>query len=184
MKNFTFTFGGINSSEFGISARSFDFFNPPKRQNRKEIDFRHGSYVYNHEIYSDRYLRLNCFWGDFKTRPDIREITLWLSRQSQLVLDIEPDKYYIASLYEETDLNALWRGQVVSNVSPVGGFSLNFRCFPFAISPQTMMNVHLGVNEVDYKGTAATPTNIIIRNTGNTNIHGVNITVIGTRAAS
>ena len=182
MNSFTFTFGGINSANYDIHATSYDFFNPPKRENRKEIDFRHGSYVYDHEIYSDRHLQLNCFWLKQKTRKEIREITLWLSRRGQLVLDIDSGVHYIASLYESTDLEAIWqRGQILNNVALYGRFALKFRCFPFAISPQTTIPLSHGANDIDYQGTAGTPTNIIIRNTGTTPIHGVTITAVGMR---
>ena len=173
---FTFNYNGISSSQYGIYATGHDFFNPPKRQSRKKIDFRHGSYDFEAGMYENRILTLNCFWKDPKTRHDIREITLWLSRKGRITLDIEPDKHYIASLYDASDLEPFYNRAAAN--APIGKFNLSFNCDPFAYSQQTNISVSTGHTAVDYRGTASTPTMIILRNTTTQPIRGVEITAL------
>ena len=184
---FTFRYNGILSSEYGIYAVGHDLFNPPKRQARKQIDYRHGTYDFESNMYNDRILRLDCFWffeREAKVRHDIREVTLWLSRKAQLILeDVEPDKHYVASLYDPSELvPAYHRGQGkqyadihAASISPAGRFTLAFYCEPFAYSPQTILPVSTGYNNIDYKGTASTPTLIILRNINNVSVRSITI---------
>ena len=173
---FTFTYNGISSSEYGIYASGHDFFNPPKRQSRKQIDFRHGAYDFEAGMYDNRILTLRCFWKDPKARHDIREITLWLSRKGRIVLDIEPDKHYVASLYDASSLEPYY--DRATNNAPIGQFDLSFNCDPFAYSEQTILPVSTGFTAVDYLGTASTPTLIILRNNTNQQIRGVEVTAL------
>ena len=161
MSAFQFKYNGTMSGDYGIHATEHDFFNPPKRQGRKKIDFRHGTYDFENNMYDNRILNLHCFWIEPKKRHDIREITLWLSRKGQLSLDIEPDKHYIASLYDSSELNAYYHRGFDENQTRTGEFNLSLFCDPFAYSDQSILNIGTGYNEVDYKGTASTPTLII-----------------------
>lgn len=176
MQAFVFTYNGIPSSDYNIYATGRDFFNPPKRPARKKIDYRHGEYDFETGMYNNRALTLHCFWKESKIRHDIREITLWLSRKSRLVLDIEPDKHYIASLYDSTDLDAYYNR--FTKEAPAGTFSLSFLCEPFAYSEQTILPIVTGCTDVEYKGTASTPTLIILRNTTEQPISNIQVTAL------
>ena len=178
MNAFTFTYSGIPSSDYGIYATGHDFFNPPKRQSRKKIDFRHGSYDFENNMYDNRILNLHCFWKDIKHRHDIREITLWLSRKGQLVLDVEPDKHYAASLYDSSELNAFYQRGANNNQAQAGTFDLSFFCEPFAYSDQTILGIQSGYTDLEYKGTAPTPTLIIIRNGSNVPVRNISVTAL------
>ena len=186
MKVFTFDFGNVNSSEFGIYASSHDTILPPRRKSRQTIPRRHGSFNYaNHRpnMFNDRTISLRCFWGigelGQKTRGDIREIAHWLSRENaQLRLDVEPDKHYIGSLYSDADLLANYHRALEDNRSLNGSFTLEFDCDPFAYSDLKMMEITDGINDVDYRGTAETPTRITIRNPNNFPITGITLTAI------
>jgi len=174
---FVFSYNGILSSQYGIYATEHDFFNPPKRQSRRKIDFRHGEYDFDVGMYDSRILNLNCFWKNPKTRHDIREVTLWLSGKGKLALDIEPDKHYIATLYDSSDLtphNVRWNGN-----APSGEFRLSFYCEPFAYSDQTIIPVGSDVMEISYNGTASTPTLIILRNLTESPIRNITVTSLG-----
>jgi len=174
---FVFTYNGIPSRQYGIYAVGHDFFNPQKRQSRKKIDFRHGTYDFESGMYDNRILNLHCFWKDPKARHDLREITLWLSRKGRLQLDIEPDKHYIASLYDASDLDPYYNR--AANIANAGTFNLSFFCEPFAYSDQTVRSVETGYTDIGYKGTASTPTLIILRNMTSQSIRNIEVTALG-----
>ena len=179
MSAFTFNYNGVSSKEYGIYATERDFFNPPKRQGRKKIDFRHGTYDFENNMYNNRILNLHCFWKDPKKRHDIREITLWLSRKGQLVLDIEPDKHYVASLYDDAELKAFYYRGFNESKTPIGSFNLSFFCDPFAYSDQTILGIGTGYTDINYHGTASAPTLIILRNTNNVPVRNITVTALG-----
>ncbi|MCL2398493.1 MAG: hypothetical protein FWC91_01950 [Defluviitaleaceae bacterium] len=178
MSAFTFRYNGVSSKDYGIYATEQDFFSPPKRQGRKKIDFRHGTYDFENNMYDNRILNLNCFWKDPKVRHDIREITLWLSRKGPLVLDIEPYKHYMASLYDSSELNAYYYRGFNNNQTPTGTFNLSFFCDPFAYSDQTISRIATGYTDINYHGTASTPTLIILRNNNNVPVRNITVTAL------
>jgi len=175
---YVFTFDGTPSSNYGIYATEDDTFSPPKRQSRKKIDFRHGTYDFESGMYDNRIITVKCFWHEMKTRHDIREITLWLSRKGRLVFDTEPDKHYVASLYDSSDLSAYYNRHLYNRGAQAGTFRLPFLCEPFARSEQTMLPIATGLNDIEYKGTAATPTLMIFRNNTNQPIRNIRVTAV------
>ena len=176
MKPFEFTFNGVKSGTYNIYATEHDWFNPSKRKTRKKIDFRDGTYDFENGSYDDRILNLRCFWKEPKTRHDIREVTLWLSRKGRIEFPAEPDKHYVASLYDSSDLIPL--SDRVENDATQGQFNLSFYCEPFAFSEQTIMPVATGYTNVDYKGTASAPTLIILRNVNNVPVRSITVTAL------
>ena len=176
-KPFVFTYNGIPSSEYGIYASEGDAFNPQKRQSRRKIDFRHGTYDFEGAMYDNRLLELHCFWKSPKTRHELREVTLWLSRSGEISFDVEPDKHYKASLYDSVSLDPFYNR--FTHESHQGRFNLTFYCDPFARSEQTILQISAGYTDIDYKGTATTPTQIIIRNTGSTPLQGISVLEMG-----
>jgi len=182
--SFTFEFNQRSSSEFGIYATSYDALIPKKRERRRKISFRHGSHVSGETFYEDRPVRLRCFWLNDKldnlSRADIREITAWLSERGRLVLDVEPDKYYVGELYEPHELMAHYNRMRDDKRTTDGSFELVFICDPFAYGKQTVQPLLRGNNTIEYKGTAETPTLIVLRNTGNTPVSTVVLTATST----
>jgi phage-related protein len=180
-KPFSFEFGAVNSQDMGINATSYDFIAPPKRNNRIEIPRRHGTHKFAGTYYQDRILRLQCFWLDKAenfTRADIREISYWLSQRSKIVLDCEPDKYYIGEIYEPSEMQIQYNRAKDDMRSIYGLFELNFLCDPFAYGEQRSIKLENGVNNVDYFGTAETPTMIVIRNPNNFAVSNISVTAI------
>ena len=179
MNNFTFEFNGINSKEFGLYATSMDIYSANKRQARKEIPRRHGTYNYRTGTYNDRILELRCFWIKPKTRHDIREIALWLSQdEGRIVLDIEPDKHYAGTIYEPQNIAARFNRAFEDNHSQNGNIDLIFSCRPFAYGAQVVQSIRTGHNPIDYNGTADTPTLIVLRNPHSVPIRGITLTAI------
>jgi len=180
MHSFTFSFDYKNSSEFGIYANSYDIIMPPKRERRRTIPFRHGSHVNDNAYFNDRILRLNCFWLSDKldnlSRAEIREITLWLSARSRLILDVEPDKYYVGELYNTNEFRAYYDKAREDIRTLAGHFELDFVCEPFAYGETVIQPISFGNNGIDYRGTAEAPTLIILRNTGSTPINTIMLT--------
>lgn len=182
-KPFSFDFAGKNSrKDFGIIATSYDFLMPPKRARRQLIPSRDGTYDYGAEHYDDRALTLRCVWLSTAehTRDSMREVAYWLSKKSRLVLDIEPDKYYMAEIYDPSSLEAHYiRAHDMRTTD--GSFELLFTCDPFAyaIEPTTLQAVDNVINmargDDRYPGTRAAPTRIMIKNNGDTPIYGIQI---------
>jgi len=185
MDKFTFDFNGRNSAEFGIYATSYDIVMPFKREKRRQIPFRHGTHLHDNTFFNDRQLRLRCFWLNDKedniSRDEFREITLWLSERGRIVLDVEPDKHYVGELFDPSDLRAHYNRSTFGEIrSTDGTFELVFTCEPFAYGEQVVMPISHGNNEIEYRGTAETPTLIILRNTGTAPISTVVLTATST----
>lgn len=166
IKQDTFTFGSINSSEFGIKVISYDPFSPPKRRRSRVIDFRHGSFDLGTKFYSDRIITLECHATHHLGRAELRKVSFWLSGRDRLILWDEPDKYYIGELMDSAD------------VAVAGGrarhrFVLPFVCEPFAYGQQVIKHITGGENAVEYGGEADAPTMLVIRNQGTANISNI-----------
>lgn len=65
-----------------------------------------------------------------------------------------------------------------STTASSGEFEINFKCEPFAYGKTISLDLKSGVNAIDYKGTAETPTYIRLKNTGSTTINKIVITEV------
>ena len=185
IQSFSFNFRGRNSTdEFGIRANSYDFILPDKRERRQLVPFRNGTYDYGAQWYNDRILRLRCIWLTSKiekmTRSDIREIAYWLSKKGNIVLDIEPDKYYVGEINNANELIAHYNYakediETGNTDTTDGEFELNFVCEPFAYGKLVTQPIEEGINRIQYKGTAETPCTIILRNETGFDVTGIQI---------
>jgi len=180
LDQFSFKFKGRSSKEFGLLATGYDFVMPPKRQRKQFVPVRDGAYDYGAEFFDERFLRMRCIWVSSMiggmTRTDIREISYWLSQKGQLYLDVERDKWYIAELYDPSELIMHYNNRA-TGMTTDGEFELNFICEPFAYKDVGEKMVQSGRNEIDYKGTARTPCTIVLKNNNNFAVNNVQIAV-------
>ena len=104
----------------------------------------------------------------------MREVIFWLSEKGNMYLWDEPEKYYICELLGSFDVNVLTKHEFHN-------FTLEFQAFPFAYGDQFIIPIKKGKTEIDYGGTAETPTLIILKNKTVANVAGVTVTVINRR---
>lgn len=156
---------GIQISDDGMPN---DVLKPQLRERKVTVPLRNGSYDYGAKYYNERPYGINCVTVRAGTRDDAREMAYILSKKSQLRLWTEPEKYYIGRIYQAPDLECLRK---------VGNrFTLSFVLEPFAYR-NTITDVFTnGQYSPNYRGTADTPTYIVITNTGLTNAVNLQIT--------
>lgn len=156
---------GIQISDDGMPN---DVLKPQLRERKVTVPLRNGSYDYGAHYYDERPFSLNCVTVKAGTRDDAREMAYILAKKSQLRLWNEPDKYYVGRVYQAPSLDCLRK---------VGNrFTLNFLLEPFAYG-ETYTKSFVDRRFIpDYKGTADTPTYIVIRNTGSGNAVNIQIT--------
>jgi len=179
MKIFTFNFKGVSSDEYGLYASIPDEpFNTRKRKSHKKIDFRDGVYDFENDVHDPQTLEMECFWKKPINRHDIREMALWLTGKDRLIRDFEPDKHYNATVYNRSELITFinrWDG----NEMPNGKFRLTWYCAdPFAYSEQTTTPISSEETDIDYRGTASTPTLIRLINNTDQPIRNITVTAL------
>lgn len=170
MRDFTFTFGGVDFYEkYGILLeKTKDNLIPDLRERKVEIPDRSGAYDYGAKYYNERMVELTCISLRSLSREEMRELAYDLSGKKQLRTWHEPDKYYMAQLFS-TD--------AIEYIGRMGNrFGLPFKCEPFAYGEQKTVRF---TNEapLKYAGTAETPVRITITNTGETDMEGIIIKV-------
>ena len=169
----SFLFGTTDMYErFGImisdDGMPNDVLKPQIRERKVTIPLRNGAYDYGAHYYDERPFALTCVTVRAGTRDDAREMAYILSKKGQLRLWNEPDKYYMGRIYQAPDLECL---RIKGN-----RFTLNFVLEPFAYGEAVTQNFVNRRFTPNYKGTADTPTYIVIRNTGNSNAVNIRIT--------
>lgn len=166
----SFQFGGKNSlTDWGIVVVGHDIFLPQKRSRKITIPGRSGQYDYGSKLYEERSLVLDCYLERKISKAELREIAYALSEKKRLTLYNEPDKYYVAELYDPVEVTDL-------PLEVMREFSLTFLCEPFAYKETTEQAITNGVNKMDYQGTAAAPTRIVIENPNNYAVSNIIIT--------
>lgn len=171
-----FSFANIHSSEYELYVRSDNrTISPTLRKNDFFIPGRHGTIDFGLNTYENRLITMQLSLAK-KTMEDLRQqardIANWLSKSGALVFDDEPDKAYQAKVYTNID---------IEEIASYGLSQVTFECQPFAESlayrqvniPGIITkpyNVPLVVN-----GTSETCCIITIKNTGTTNISGINL---------
>ncbi len=169
----SFSFGKFNSmDDWGIKVVAYDVLLPPKRSRKLTIPGRSGSYDFGAKNWDDRTLRISCMLLQQMTKAEFREIIYLLSKKAQLRLWNEPDKYYIAELYESPEVQDYY-------LEAAREFELAFTCEPFAYGNHITEPIQKGRNVIDYKGTAESPCMIVLRNVSTTN--AANITITATK---
>lgn len=164
----SFTFAGVDMlGQYGIRAVSTDVLLPRLRPRLLTIPGRDGSYDFGAGRYEDRTIQIDCDSRRALTRHELRELALLLSQKARLVLWDEPDKAYLARLYDDTPLRYIGR---------VGHeFTLVFQCAPFALG--TAQTRAPAQGRLTYEGTAQTPTRLTITNQSPTTIHGLRLLI-------
>lgn len=171
----SFQFGSINSMDkWGIMVIAYDYFLPPKRERKISIPGRSGMYDFGAECWDERTLRISCTLTRPMSKAEFREVVYELSRKRALRLWNEPDKYYMAELYDPSEVQDYFN-------ECAREFELNFTCEPFAYGRTLSVPIKKGVNAMKYAGTAETPCLIILKNTSSTNIQNLTITAVKRR---
>lgn len=169
----SFLFGNIDMFQrFGLQITDDgmpgDVLKPQLRERKVTVPLRNGAYDYGAHYYDERPLTINCVTVRAGTRDDAREMAYILAKKSQIRLWNEPDKYYVGRIYQSPGLEVLRK---------VGNrFSLSFICEPFAYGETLTESFTDRHFTPSYKGTAETPTYIVIRNTGSGNVVNIQIT--------
>lgn len=171
----SFSFGKFNSmDDWGIKVIAYDVLLPPKRSRKLTIPGRSGSYDFGAKNWEDRTLRISCMLLRQMTKAEFREIVYLLSKKNRLHLWNEPDKYYIAELYESPEVQDYY-------LEAAREFELAFTCEPFAYGDRATAPIKSGRNVVNYKGTAEAPCMIVLRNVSTSNVANITITAIKRR---
>lgn len=163
----SFSFAGVDMlGTYGIRAVSHDVLLPRLRERRLVVPGRDGSWDFGARRYEDRVIRVECDTRRGLGRGEIRELAHLLSRKGRLVLWDEPEKEYVARVYEDVALEYLGR---------VGhAFTLVFLCEPFAIGETVTRD---GLGRMQYEGTAETGTRLMVRNAGQGMVGGLRLVV-------
>lgn len=168
----SFSFGTYNSvDDWGIMVIGHDTFLPPKRSRKINIPGRSGAYDYGAKNWDERTVRLECVLMRQMKKEEFREIVYLLSKKGRLRLWNEPEKYYIAELYDSPDVDDFY-------LEEMREFELSFVCEPFAYGENVTAALTDGRNRIAYKGTAETPAVIVLRNASDDEIANVTITAI------
>lgn len=171
----SFLFGAVDMYQrFGITiadnGEPQDTMLPELRPRKVTAPLRNGAYDFGAHYYDERAISITCVTVKAVTRDDAREMAYILSKKSEIRFWNEPDKYYIGRIYQAPGL------EVLRNVG--NRFSLTFVCEPFAYGLTTTEQMQNLVYLPEYKGTAPTPTYIVIENTGTSN--AVNVQIVQT----
>lgn len=120
---------GINSGQFGVYFRSINRpLLPPMRSKTKIINGSSGAYDFGDNDFNPAKIEIRIAYvpTDYVEREQRkREIAAWLSSNTwqRLILGNEPDKYYLAKIYNQVDLDSFMAS---------GEASVTFECQPFA----------------------------------------------------
>ena len=162
---------GIMMTDDGMPQ---DVLLPQLRSRKVVVPLRNGAYDYGAHYYDERAIQVTCVTTRVLTRDESRELAYTLSKKQQIRFWTEPDKYYFGRVYQPPAL------EQIRNVG--FRFSLTFIVDPFAYGRTVTESFVKVGNDLsytpNYKGTAVTPTYIVIENTGNSN--ATNIQVIQT----
>lgn len=157
----SYIFNGVNSESFELISKSIKRPLLPARKNKDlEVDGISGAYDFGDDDYELRKITMQCsYLGESfqELRSRARSIAAWLSTPTfaPLIINDEPDKYYLAKVNDELDLNSFLES---------GTVDVEFDCQPFAFSVDessfTYSNVtgvrnsailHYGTRKVDYR---------------------------------
>ena len=117
-------------ANFKIIAKSVDRpILPSMRKREMAIPGKHGTYDFGLNTYDNRIISVliqyvGATFNDLRLRA--RDIAAWLSQTSykELIFSDEPDKYYLAKIYDPVGLENFFR---------LGKATVQFECQPFAL---------------------------------------------------
>lgn len=168
----SFNFGTVNSMDaWGIQVIATDTFLPPKRARKISIPGRSGAYDYGSNTWDERVLRIECRLLRQMSKAEFREVVYYLSKKQRLTLWNEPDKYYMAELYDPAEVIDYF-GEEVRD------FELEFICEPFAYGQTYTAPIRKGRNVISYRGTADAPCVVILQNASEAAAANIKLTVI------
>ena len=127
----SFNFNNVESSYFSLVCKSVKRpLLPALKVKRIELPVTSGAYDFDDDEYSMRSVTMKIAYigtsyEELRTRA--RSIAAWLSTGvfARLIINDEPDKYYLAKVTSDTDLESLWES---------GSADIVFDCQPFAYS--------------------------------------------------
>lgn len=168
----SYIFNGVNSESFELICKSIKRPLLPARKNKDlEVDGISGAYDFGDDDYELRKIIMQCVYkGDSfnELRSRARSIAAWLSTTTfvPLIINDEPDKYYLAKVNDELDLDSFLES---------GTVDVEFDCQPFAFSVVessfTYSNItglrndiiiHNGTRKVDYRSQKGSKFNITV----------------------
>ena len=155
---------GIQISEDGLPN---DVLKPQLRERKVVVPMRNGAYDFGARWYDERNVSVTCVTVKAGTRDDAREMAYVLSKKSQIRFWNEPDKYYVGRIYAAPELDILRKAG--------NRFTLNFVLEPFAYGNVIDSTFTSSRYTPNYKGTAPTPTYIVIENVGSGNARNIQI---------
>lgn len=158
LPDMSFDFGKYNSLEdMGIICEAYDTLFPPKRSRKIQIPGKNGMYDFGSETYDERTIVCQCKLIESISKAQLREVAYKLSGKKNLVFWDEPDKHYVAELFDPTEIqniaDRLWLE-----------FELTFTCEPFAYSDPRTVPLTSGNFSPDYQGTEEAPCILVLRN--------------------
>jgi len=175
MSGDSFRFGRYNSvDDWGIMVTATDVLLPPKRKRKITIPGRSGAYDFGARNWEERTIRISCMLTRQMSKAQFREVIYALSKKERLRLWNEPDKYYVAELYESPEVKDFY-------MEAAREFELAFTAEPFAYGPTITEPVASGRNVLDYHGTAETPCVIALKNVSGSDVANITITAVKRR---
>lgn len=146
----SFSFNQYNSVEdWGMMVVATDVLLPPKRRRKITIPGRSGAYDFGARNWEERTIRLTCTLMRQMSKGEFREIVYALSKKGRLRLWNEPGKFYVAELYDPSEVQDFY-------LETAREFELAFTAEPFAYGPTVTTHITNGRNALAYKGTAET----------------------------
>lgn len=127
----SFSFNNIESETFDLVCKSVKRpLLPSVKTSRVDMVGKSGVYDFDGCEYNIRTMtiKIQYIGTDYEElRTRARQIAAWLSTPNwvKLVMNDEPDKYYLAKITSEIDLDSLWES---------GKADISFDCQPFAYS--------------------------------------------------
>ena len=166
MLDYSFTFGGVDIREkYGLYVGSWqDVLKPALRARKLTIAGRDGAWDFGAHAYDERQITVRLVGR--LTYAQKRELAFALSEKHQLRYWEEPDLYYIGRVYNAAAIARL--------PADAKQFTVTFICEPFAYGETTTLDLS---RDIQYAGTASTPTRIEIKNTGSTAITKVRLRI-------
>ena len=129
----SFQFGKMNSlDDWGIRIVSYDVLLPQKRARKRVIPRRHGQYDHGAFCWEERTVRVECVLERRIPRAVLREIAAQMAVKGELRFWNEPDKFYVAELYDPSEVTDYFD-------ECMREFTLHFVCEPFAYSKEYVL---------------------------------------------
>lgn len=129
MSFYGLTFNNIHSSQFNAYLKSKNRMTLPARRKREiAIPGKDGTYDFGGNTFDNKVIEVQLTLNEnslYELRRKARQIAAWLSTsvRQPLIFDDEPDKYYLAKVYDSIS---------PEEIADTGIVSVKFECEPFA----------------------------------------------------